>query len=124
MLRLYDYIALGWRNAKDKGPTAYLAATPQHFLYFFPEPQGQGSLRPTLAAPRTTCCGLLPLVAPAMRACSSSLFLRRSNWASRSSTEVAARRRWEGGVFGPPSSVLAAAAVEIEGASSIRMWKR
>ncbi len=21
---------------------------PQHFLYFFPEPQGQGSLRPTL----------------------------------------------------------------------------
>lgn len=23
---------------------------PQHFLYFFPEPQGHGSLRPTLGA--------------------------------------------------------------------------
>src|SRR6202041_875663 len=28
------------------------AATPWHFLYFFPEPQGQGSLRPTFAAAR------------------------------------------------------------------------
>jgi hypothetical protein len=26
---------------------------PWHFLYFLPEPQGQGSLRPTLAAART-----------------------------------------------------------------------
>jgi hypothetical protein len=25
-------------------------APPQHFLYFFPEPQGHGSLRPTLGA--------------------------------------------------------------------------
>jgi hypothetical protein len=24
------------------------ASTPWHFLYFFPDPQGQGSLRPTL----------------------------------------------------------------------------
>jgi hypothetical protein len=31
------------------------AFAPQHFLYFFPDPQGQGSLRPTFAAPRTTC---------------------------------------------------------------------
>jgi hypothetical protein len=29
------------------------AATPWHFLYFLPEPQGQGSLRPTFAAERT-----------------------------------------------------------------------
>src|SRR5271165_4149716 len=32
---------------------AYVYA-PQHFLYFLPLPQGQGSLRPTLS-PRTTC---------------------------------------------------------------------
>jgi hypothetical protein len=29
------------------------AAVPWHFLYFLPEPQGQGSLRPTLAPERT-----------------------------------------------------------------------
>src|SRR5262249_7806715 len=29
------------------------ALTPWHFLYFLPEPQGQGSLRPTLAPERT-----------------------------------------------------------------------
>src|SRR5262249_2363351 len=29
------------------------AAVPQHFLYFLPLPQGQGSLRPTLAPVRT-----------------------------------------------------------------------
>ena len=29
---------------------------PWHFLYFLPEPHGQGSLRPTRAALRTTCC--------------------------------------------------------------------
>ena len=28
----------------------------QHFLYFLPLPQGQGSLGPTLAALRTGCC--------------------------------------------------------------------
>ena len=28
---------------------------PQHFLYFLPLPQGQGSLRPTFAPERTTC---------------------------------------------------------------------
>src|SRR5437899_12830839 len=99
------------------------AVTPQHFLYFLPEPHGQGSLRPIFAAPRTTCWGLLPLVAPARRACSSSRFLRRSNCASRSSTEVAARRREEvaGGCWPSP---LGAAAAETEGASTICMWKR
>src|SRR5262249_20577806 len=71
----------------------YHAFAPQHFLYFFPEPQGQGSFRPTLAWPRTTCCGALLPLPPAMRACSSSFFLRRWNWASMSSTEVEARRR-------------------------------
>ena len=28
----------------------------QHFLYFFPDPHGQGSLRPTLAFSRLTVC--------------------------------------------------------------------
>jgi len=31
--------------------------TPWHFLYFFPLPQGQGSLRPTLSSFRWTVCG-------------------------------------------------------------------
>ena len=55
---------------------------PWHFLYFLPEPHGQGSLRPTFS-PVTR--GELPLVAaeaPALRAwLSSSCFLR---WNSRS----------------------------------------
>lgn len=29
---------------------------PWHFLYFLPDPQGQGSLRPTLSSPRWTGC--------------------------------------------------------------------
>ena len=53
------------------------AAVPWHFLYFLPEPQGQGSLRPTLAEPRTTVWGALVWPAPAMRASSNSRFLRR-----------------------------------------------
>src|SRR5438093_10551797 len=33
-----------------------------HFLYFFPEPHGHGSLRPTLASLRFTVCGsVVPL---------------------------------------------------------------
>jgi hypothetical protein len=31
--------------------------SPQHFLYFLPLPQGQGSLRPTFADCATTCAG-------------------------------------------------------------------
>ncbi len=56
---------------------ARYAPAPQHFLYFLPEPQGQGSLRPILAVPRTTCCTDCRSPDPAMRACSSSRrFLR------------------------------------------------
>ena len=36
------------------GPPEVHAATPQHFLYFLPLPQGQGSLRPTFGASRRT----------------------------------------------------------------------
>jgi hypothetical protein len=32
------------------------AAVPWHFLYFFPEPQGQGSFLPTFASRRFTGC--------------------------------------------------------------------
>lgn len=39
------------------------AERPQHFLYFFPEPQGQGSLRPILA-PVRTCLGASAFSAP------------------------------------------------------------
>jgi len=31
----------------------FYAAAPWHFLYFLPDPHGQGSFRPTLAAART-----------------------------------------------------------------------
>jgi hypothetical protein len=34
----------------------FTVAPPQHFLYFFPEPHGHGSFRPTLGALR---CGSL-----------------------------------------------------------------
>src|ERR1700690_1533215 len=49
---------------------------PQHFLYFLPLPQGQGSLRPTFSPERTTCCTCMS-PAPAIRACSSSRFFLR-----------------------------------------------
>src|SRR6267154_3906742 len=69
---------------------------PWHFLYFFPEPQGQGSLRPTFAPARTTRWIGWRSPAPAIRACSSSRRLRRWKASSRSSTEVATKRggRW------------------------------
>src|SRR6266568_6434980 len=65
------------------------AATPQHFLYFFPEPQGQGSFRPILSPLRRTCCTGCASPAPAMRACSSSRRFLRRNSCSISSIEVA-----------------------------------
>src|SRR5262252_2431043 len=72
---------------------------PWHFLYFLPDPQGHGSLRPTFSAPRTTCCTVLASPLPAMRACSSSrrFFLWKAS--SRSSIEVAT---WRGGRPLPP----------------------
>src|SRR5204863_1888554 len=65
---------------------------PQHFLYFLPEPQGQGSLRPIFAAPRTTCCTGCKSPEPAMRACSNSRRFLRWKASSRSSTDVAILR--------------------------------
>jgi hypothetical protein len=34
----------------------FTVAPPQHFLYFFPEPQGHGAFRPTLGALRLGSC--------------------------------------------------------------------
>src|SRR5690606_36614811 len=42
-----------FRGAADCGPSY----APWHFLYFFPLPQGQGSLRPTLSSVRWTVWG-------------------------------------------------------------------
>src|SRR5205814_402012 len=70
----------------------FQAFAPQHFLYFLPEPQWQGSLRPTFDPLRTTCCTGARSPAPAMRACSSSRRLRRWKASSTSSIEVATDR--------------------------------
>src|SRR5881394_4301282 len=48
-------VVAGARARHRRAPTqAFLqiapAAAPWHFLYFFPEPQGQGSLRPTFTS--------------------------------------------------------------------------
>src|SRR5271163_3549585 len=47
------------------------ALAPWHFLYFLPEPQGQGSLRPTFS-PVRRCVGCAPLPEPARLAAASS----------------------------------------------------
>ena len=39
------------QSQQDLG-TQFTVALPQHFLYFFPDPQGHGSFRPTLEALR------------------------------------------------------------------------
>lgn len=98
---------------------------PWHFLYFLPEPQGHGSFLPTLACPRTTCCGALAPFDPAIRACSSSFFLRRWNCASRSSIDVEALFRGGGAGTGCWSPSVGSAANGC-GAdpSTICMWNR
>lgn len=44
--------AFGGRHAPPSSPRTIYPAAPQHFLYFLPLPQGQGSLRPTLGSSR------------------------------------------------------------------------
>jgi len=46
-------------SAEPRHPrgTRYSRYAPWHFLYFFPEPQGHGSFRPTLAAGATGAFG-------------------------------------------------------------------
>ena len=58
-------------------------AAPQHFLYFFPEPQGQGSLRPTLGPSRTIVSGM---TSPSAKSQAPFFFTKEafSWWFSRS----------------------------------------
>jgi FixJ family two-component response regulator len=59
-------------------------STPWHFLYFFPLPQGQGSLRPTLS-PVRRCVGSLESPPPCrLAAASSRSFLRWNSFSSSS----------------------------------------
>ena len=56
MLMLPLFSSYGYRKLAG-GPkgrrSAVYAAAPWHFLYFLPEPHGQGSFRPTFAPERT-----------------------------------------------------------------------
>src|ERR1700722_8741286 len=67
------------------------AAAPWHFLYFLPEPQKQGSLRP-ICLPERCWVTAAPLLPPAMRAASSSRCFLRSNSRSRVSMVVEGAR--------------------------------
>ena len=42
-----------WSVLFSGGAPSERQAAPWHFLYFWPDPQGQGSLRPTLSSLRT-----------------------------------------------------------------------
>jgi putative peptidoglycan lipid II flippase len=57
----YGLVYFGITSAFGLAPIAY---APQHFLYFFPDPQGHGSLRPTLGWSRVTVL-ILPASSPA-----------------------------------------------------------
>src|SRR5260370_28507120 len=69
------------------------AHAPQHFLYFFPLPQGHGSLRPAFLAETACFFSVPPLPPPAN--CSSALSLSFLRWMLRvkSSTPDWAVRR-------------------------------
>src|ERR1700730_17655058 len=65
------------------------ASAPWHFLYFFPEPHGQGSLRPTLSPARRFVAPLVSAEAALTeRACSSSRCFFLWNSRSRASMVV------------------------------------
>ncbi len=71
-----DLCSLGWL-----GPCFY---APWHFLYFFPLPHGQGSLRPTFS-PVRRCVGWLDSPPPCrLAAASSRCFLRWNSFSSSS----------------------------------------
>src|SRR5580693_9465433 len=70
--------------ARGKFHHKVYASTPWHFLYFFPLPHGQGSLRPTFS-PVLRCAGLLASPPPERLAASSSrCFLRWNSFSSAS----------------------------------------
>jgi hypothetical protein len=49
------FLSKGWWSC------GFRRQAPQHFLYFFPLPQGQGSFLPTLGASLRTCFGFIIL---------------------------------------------------------------
>src|ERR1035438_3516191 len=59
--RCFDGEVLRWKGVRQE--PQFTVAPPQHFLYFFPEPHGQGSLRPTLGMLRRGS-EVRPLVPP------------------------------------------------------------
>src|SRR5882757_5566468 len=76
-------------NSVLRCPSQRHSPAPWHFLNFLPEPQGHGSLRPTLTPERTTCwTGACSAPPPAILACWSSRFFLRWNSCSISSTDV------------------------------------
>src|SRR5690625_670818 len=72
---------------------------PWQCLYFLPEPQGQGSLRPILRPSRTKVCGFSavaaawpPAPAPPASACWYSIGVSRQRWRSTASTSSSDRK--------------------------------
>src|ERR1035441_6810144 len=101
----------------DRFPTgaySYFSA-PWHFLYFFPLPQGQGSLRPTFS-PVRRCAGWLASPPPDRLAASSSrTFLRWNSFSSASMVVEGCRVEIEISL-GAASSVSGCAALATGGA--------
>ena len=52
-VKVCDGLDPSWPGLWPAGRQSRYPAAPQHFLNFLPLPQGQGSLRPTLASGRT-----------------------------------------------------------------------
>ena len=63
---------LGGTATSGGGAQLAAAVAPWHFLYFFPLPHGQGSLRPTLAPACLTVCGLASPASAALAAAAES----------------------------------------------------
>src|SRR5258707_13434566 len=80
----------------------FYASVPWHFLYFLPEPHGQGSLRPTFS-PVRRWLGWLAAEPPAMLAAANSRCFLRANSFSSASMVVECWRVGTGISRGAPS---------------------
>jgi hypothetical protein len=69
----------GSKQGRPQG-AQFTVAPPQHFLYFFPEPHGHGSFRPTLGASRQVENHLAQAKPSAPRPASTSLTLQSLIW--------------------------------------------
>src|ERR1700722_8248300 len=91
---LSEYAAALGRTAEGgrRHINSFSPYAPWHFLNFLPEPQGQGSLRPTFCPTLTGCADVEPSPPTHCRSCSSLSFLR---WILRVKSSIwlwAARR--------------------------------